>query len=89
MTTSLSSKGQIVLPAKVRRQLALTPGQKLDIRVERNQGMDRIVITQNTPRRRKMKIITDPITKLPILKGPPGAPQMTSAMVKELLADFP
>lgn len=89
MTTKLSSKGQIVLPAKVRRQLALSTGETLDIRVENAKGLDRIVITRNAPPRRKMKIIIDPITKLPLIKGPHGSPIITSAMVKEMLADFP
>jgi len=89
MTTKLSSKGQIVLPAKMRRQLALSIGDTLEVSVEQAKGLDRIVITRNAPRRGKMKITIDPITKLPLIKLPPGSPKITSAMVKEMLADFP
>jgi AbrB family looped-hinge helix DNA binding protein len=36
MTTSMSSKGQIVLPAKIRRQDRIEPGQEFEIeRLER------------------------------------------------------
>jgi bifunctional DNA-binding transcriptional regulator/antitoxin component of YhaV-PrlF toxin-antitoxin module len=31
MTTSISSKGQLVLPAKIRRQDAIEPGQEFEI----------------------------------------------------------
>ena len=90
MTTKLSSKGQIVLPAKVRRQLALSAGDSFDIRVPTS-GVEagNLVLAPRKKRRPKMKIVTDPITGWPMLKGPPGTPKLTSAMVKKLLADFP
>lgn len=31
MTTTMSSKGQIVLPAEIRRQDAIQPGQEFDV----------------------------------------------------------
>lgn len=33
MTTTLSSKGQLVLPAAARRKLKLSPGEKLSVEV--------------------------------------------------------
>jgi AbrB family looped-hinge helix DNA binding protein len=89
MTAKLSSKGGIVLPAKVRQELALSPGEELDIRVEHGEKTSRIVITKITPLCRKMKIVIDPVTKLPMAKGVPGTRKITSTMVKALLADFP
>jgi AbrB family looped-hinge helix DNA binding protein len=89
MTTTLSSKGQIVLPVSLRRKLALQPGDVLDINLEPAEGDPRIVIQRRPSRRRKMKIVTDSVTGLPVLQGPPGMPKLTSEMVKEMLADFP
>lgn len=37
MTTVLSKKGQIVLPAEVRKQLALSPGDDFEVLVEDDQ----------------------------------------------------
>ncbi len=37
MTTTLSSKGQVVLPQAARRRLGLKPGVKLDCRVDGNE----------------------------------------------------
>jgi hypothetical protein len=40
-------------------------------------------------RRRKAKIIIDPITGLAVLTAGPGAPKLTSEQVNEMLSDFP
>ena len=89
MTTTLSSKGQVVIPAALRRKLALQPGDALEITLESMQGDPHIVIKRHASKRRKMKIITDPVTGWPVLKGPPGTPKLTTQRVKEMLADFP
>ncbi|CAN5696724.1 hypothetical protein BH23GEM3_BH23GEM3_21760 [soil metagenome] len=44
-TAKLSSKSQIVIPADVRRQLDLHPGDTLNMEVEE----DRIVVTKASP----------------------------------------
>ncbi len=75
-----------MLPASVRRKLALQPGDALKIRLENGA---RIIIEREPTKRRKMKIVIDRVTGWPVLKGPPGTPKLTSAMVKEMLADFP
>ena len=36
MTTTISSKGQITVPVKIRKALALRPGVKLSIRLNKN-----------------------------------------------------
>jgi AbrB family looped-hinge helix DNA binding protein len=89
VTTKLSSKGQIVLPASLRRKLAWQAGDALDITLEEGGKGARVVIASRQKRGGKWKIVTDPITQLPALKGPPGTPKLTSQMVKEMLADFP
>jgi hypothetical protein len=35
------------------------------------------------------RIEISPVTGLPVMHGPPGAPQVTSEQVRALLADFP
>jgi AbrB family looped-hinge helix DNA binding protein len=89
MTTKLSSKGQVVLPAQLRRKLALQTGDALEIHLENASEGERIVITRKKMNRPKRKIIKDPITGWPVLEAPPGTPILTSEMVKEMLADFP
>ena len=85
MQTRVSTKGQIVLPAPVRRRLCISPGDSLDIAVEQ----DRIVLTAPAKKRYKARIVKDPITGLPVIDVGPDAPVLTSEMVRELLTDFP
>jgi AbrB family looped-hinge helix DNA binding protein len=89
MTTTLSSKGQIVLPVVLRRKLALQPGDELDIRLELGGAEPHIVIRRRALERRKMKIVVDSISGLPIVKGPRGTPKLTTEMVAQMMADFP
>jgi len=85
MQTKLSTKGQVVLPSRIRNKLGLRPGDPLDASVEG----DSIVLTPRKKRGRKMRIIKDPITGFPVLTAGPNAPILTHKEVKELLADFP
>jgi AbrB family looped-hinge helix DNA binding protein len=86
MQTKLSTKGQVVLPSRIRNKLGLRPGDPLDASVEG----DRIVLTPRKKKGgRKMRIIKDPITGFPVLSAGPNAPILTHKEVKELLADFP
>jgi len=85
MQTKVSSKGQVVLPHRIRRKLGLRAGDTLDARIE---GV-RIVLTPRRKRQRKCKIIRDPITGAAVLTAGPGAPILTSQQVRELLSDFP
>jgi AbrB family looped-hinge helix DNA binding protein len=85
MQTKLSTKGQVVLPSRIRNKLGLRPGDPLDASVEG----DRIVLTPHKKRGRKMRIIKDPITGFPVLTAGPNAPILTHKEVKEILADFP
>ena len=85
MLTTLSTKGQVVVPGRIRRKLGLQPGDTLEARVEGQH----IVLTPRKARPRKARIIQDSATGLPVLTAGPEAPKLTSAEVREILADFP
>jgi AbrB family looped-hinge helix DNA binding protein len=85
MQTKISSKGQVVLPSRIRRRLGLQPGDQLEASVK---GGD-IVLRPKVKRKTKAKIIKDPITGFPVITLGPNAPVLTHKEVKELLSDFP
>jgi AbrB family looped-hinge helix DNA binding protein len=85
MQTRVSTKGQVVLPAPLRRKLGIRAGDPLEASVESG----RIVLTPARERKHEPRIIEDPITGLPMLSLGPDAPVLTSEMVRELLTDFP
>ncbi len=84
-TTTLSSKGQVVLPRLIRSRLHLTPGAKLFCEVRG----DTVVLTPEHPRRFAREYFTDPATGLQVTKKPADAEPVTSEMVRALLEDFP
>ena len=49
----------------------------------------RIVLTPATRRTRKVRIVADPLTGLPVLDAGPDSQKMTSREVREILANFP
>lgn len=85
MLTTVSTKGQVVVPSRIRRKLGLQPGDSLEARVEGQH----IVLTPRKIRSRRPRIIRDPVTGLPVLTAGPRAPKLMSAEVREILADFP
>jgi AbrB family looped-hinge helix DNA binding protein len=85
MQTRVSTKGQIVLPGQLRRRLGIHAGDPLDVSVED----ERIVLTLRTPRRRAAKIVSDPVTGLPVLTAGTDAPVLSSRDVDEILSNFP
>jgi AbrB family looped-hinge helix DNA binding protein len=85
MKTKLSTKGQVVLPGPIRLKLGLRPGDALDARVENGS----VLLTPHRQRVRKAKIITDPLTGLPVLTVGKNAPVLTSKQVSDMLAEFP
>ena len=85
MQTKISTKGQVVLPSRLRQKLGLRPGDALDVKLEG----ENIVLTPRRRRRRKARIITDPRTGFPALTFGPGAPILTHKQVKAMLSDFP
>jgi len=85
MQTKISTKGQVVVPNRIRRKLNLQPGDSLEAKLEGQH----IVLTPRRSRPRSAQIIQDPVTGLPILSAGPNVPQLTSAQIRELLAEFP
>lgn len=85
MRTRVSTKGQVVLPSRIRRRLGLRAGDSLGVEL---QG-DRIILVPHSPSRRKARVVKDPVTGLPVLDLGPNAPFLTSEEVAEILADFP
>jgi AbrB family looped-hinge helix DNA binding protein len=85
METKLSTKGQVVLPVHIRRKLGLRTGDPLDTQVEGG----RIVLTPRKTRSRKVSIVVDPVTGLPVLSAGTEAPLLSSKQVREILSEFP
>jgi AbrB family looped-hinge helix DNA binding protein len=85
MQTKLSTKGQVVLPNGLRRQLGLRAGDSLEANVEGNQ----IVLTPHRKRSGKAHIVNDPVTGLPVLSIGSNAPALSSKEVAEILTNFP
>jgi AbrB family looped-hinge helix DNA binding protein len=84
MTTTLSSKGQIVLNANLRRALGLTPGMKFEVRGE----SDRIILEPICLSKTEARIIKENSTGCSVLDIE-DAPPLTSDRVAAALADFP
>jgi len=84
-TTTLSSKGQVVLPRLVRSQLHLAPGTKFFCEI---QG-DSVVLTPEHPRRFVREYVTDPLTGLRVTKARDEGEPVTTEMIKTLLEEFP
>jgi AbrB family looped-hinge helix DNA binding protein len=85
MRTKISTKGQVVLPSRIRRRLGLQPGDALDAGIEG----ERIVLVPRRPRRRRARIIEDRVTGLPVLTAGADAATVTSEQVREILTEFP
>jgi len=85
MHTTVSTKGQVVLPGPLRRKLDIRAGDPLEANVENG----RIVLTPRRKRAHRVKIVTDPITGLPVLSAGADAPTLTSKEVEEILSNFP
>ena len=85
MQTRVSPKGEIVIPASIRRKLGIRAGDLLHIAIEQ----DRIVLSLSSKPRYKASIMEDPITGFTVIDVGPDAPILTSEMVRELLSDFP
>jgi len=85
MQTRVSTKGQVVIPAPLRRRLGIRAGDSLEIAVED----DRVVLKPGKRSGLKPKIVKDPVLGTPVLTFGPHAPVLTSQRVRELLSDFP
>jgi AbrB family looped-hinge helix DNA binding protein len=78
MTTTLSSKGQVVIPSKIRQQLALAEGAVIECEVQ-----DGKIILNPSSLAPRAQLVQE--KGRPVLKAPKGAPKMTPELVQELL----
>lgn len=85
MKTTLSSKGQVVLPAAVRRRLGLLPGAEMRVNIEAN----RVILEPLGRTAPKIRQTTSPISGLPVIEITDVHPPLTSEQVNELLTDCP
>ena len=85
MQTRVSTKGQVVLPGPLRRKLGIQAGDAMDVSLEAG----RIVLMPHRKKTWKARVITDPITGLPVLSAGKDAPALSSREVAEILAEFP
>ena len=85
MTTTVSSKGQVVLPSPLRRRLGLAAGDRLEATIKHGH----IVLIPEKPKKRKARIVISKITGMPVLST--SGPIITSEMIYKALAleDFP
>lgn len=85
MQTKISTKGQVVLPQPIRRQLNLRVGDELDAKVSDGS----VVLTPRRKRAKHVRIIKDPVTGFPVLDVGDDAPTLTTKEIEEILSDFP
>lgn len=87
MQTKVSTQGKVLLPGAIRRQLGIKAGDELHADIQNGN----IVLTPERKGKssRKAKVVTSPITGLPVLDAGKDAPVLTSEMVRDLLSDFP
>lgn len=85
MHTTVSTKGQVVLPSRIRRRLGLQPGDALEAKL----AGESIVLTPRRARRAAAQIVKDPTSGLPVLKSGTKGLKLTGAQVREILTDFP
>lgn len=81
ITATLSAKGRLVIPQKLRKAPRLRPGDKVSFVLEPG----RLILQRHEPGNAKLAV--DRGRK--VLVAPPGAPPMTPERVKALLSDFP
>jgi AbrB family looped-hinge helix DNA binding protein len=84
MQTRVSSKGQVVLPAPIRRKLGLRPGDELEACVKGG----KVVMIPLRTRTVTSSLRKDSVTGLPVLSAGPGAPPLTSEQVLESLGQL-
>jgi AbrB family looped-hinge helix DNA binding protein len=87
MQTKVSTKGNVMLPGSIRRELGLRAGDEL--RADVKDGNIVLTPAPKKKKSRKARIVTSPVTGLPVLDAGEDAPILTSEMVREMLADFP
>ncbi len=85
MTTVISTKGQLVMPAAIRKALGLKPGDRLRVTLEGRS----VRFEPAGAARGPMRIKTNRRTGLPYADMSGDTPTVTLGDVKRILADFP
>ena len=85
MITTLSTKGQVVLPRSARSRLGLKPGDVFMCRIEGGE----IILKPKVPATIPTRLVRDEATGLVVTEAPPDSMVVTSEQVKALLSDFP
>ncbi len=84
METILSSKGQLVLPAEVRRRLGLVQGERLAVEVRGDS-----VVLHARPQRRAYRPARHPKSGLPVMVAlKPPRRRVTAAEIARLIAEL-
>ncbi len=81
MTTTLSSKGQIVIPLEIRTRLGLPTGALIDCNLQ-----DGHIILTPVVEATSAQMVSD--ADYIALDAPDGAPAMTPKLVKEILSEL-
>jgi AbrB family looped-hinge helix DNA binding protein len=84
MTTTLSSRGQVVLPRGVRSKLGLQPGARFDVSLDHGK-----VVLAPKAGRKIVRPKRDRKTGLPLFPVPANTPPLPAGFVRDALADFP
>jgi len=79
--TTLSTKGQLVIPTRYRKALSLQPGDKVQFTLDGQ----RLVLERKS--RRRARLARGGFGR-PVLVAPAGAPRMTTGSVNAILADL-
>ena len=80
--STLSTKGQLVIPTQYRRALNLRPGDKVEVTLEGQ----RLILERRSPRAAKL---TRGRFGRPVLVSAPNAPAVTTESVNALLDELP
>jgi AbrB family looped-hinge helix DNA binding protein len=81
--TTLSAKGQVVIPKDVRERLKLAPGDKLEV-VERPDGV--LLRKRRTKSGESFEAITERIGKITNYRGPPLSLEEMDQAIAEMWA---
>lgn len=79
-TTTLSTKGQLVIPTRYRKALHLQPGDAVSLTL----SGDKLVIQREAPA--QARLVKGKFGRR-VLVAPPGAPEMTSELIRSLRDD--
>jgi len=79
-TSTLSTKGQLVIPGKFREALHLKPGDKVSFSLIE----DKLVVSRVAPPRARLKTGK---RGRPVLAAAAGAPAMTPELVKKIMEE--